>query len=1050
MRVLVDIASVAKKALLAGKDTVEGYYEIHPETGEEVLINSANYGLGNLINSLKTFLTATGASPKDMVFVFDGDGGTATRKNIYPDYKSGRKKPNGFYREYNNMMSMFNDQVLNLGAQTARFDGVEADDLIAWFCKTLKKEKLLIWSNDYDLLALVDEGHVDVYCQGSLNPKPYGDFPHGFIDVYKATVGDSSDKIPGAKGFGPKSFESVYATFGDNGLNVLRYLIQTQSLANLIEDVPKVTALQKLIDYAPDVETSLKLATFQTSSIELKRIVWGHGICHPNFKVHPALQEWAQKVVGVTTHNFQEVSENIKRLVENHTLVSLDIETSTPEESDEWLYEIKGKEGAGVDTYGSTLTGLSLTLGSNFQYTYYFSVDHSYTDNISIKDLKELIKYIDERCRFIIQNVNFELPVLHNEFGWFLRDVDDTKLMASYVDENSSSGLKFNSERWLNYKQATYEETVTSSSGRIRKMNELSLSEVLSYGSDDTICTAALYQWYRLYMCLEDVWEVYRKVEIGAAYWVAQAFLDGVKIDRVALASMIARDERDKLKYEAELHEYLTNKGWEGSVFNPATPENFSDPSWIKYAFNIVTGTELATRVRKFNRLIEEVDSQGAPELASLLSDGNLNNLNFYVKSKFSGRPIFNVGSPKQMQQLMYETMGLEIRIRNKPTDNMKAKSLEGTPQTDDVAINSALHYDVPDPNDPRHKVLKALLKIKTYNTREGLYYKTYPKLPHWKDDKIRSSLNQCSTVTRRYSSSQPNLQQLAKGAGDFRNIFIPHHKKAMIVSLDFSAQELRIIADYSKDKNMLDCYMGENRKDLHSLTAAGIAQMSYEEFKTILDDESHPKHKWAKDLRKLAKTVNFGSEYGAMAPKMAQTLMVTEEQAQQYLDAKFEAFKDSESWKKDVIKEAKLLGYSTTKLGARRHLPDLLSQNSWKAAKAERQAVNFKVQGSGAEMTKLAMGRIWNSGLRNRYDIRFFAPIHDEMVFSIALDDMPQAITDIHKLMTANYADMVVPIESSVSFGWNFGEQHEMGDVEITPEEVSRQLHLFMNKETA
>ena len=83
---------------------------------------------------------------------------------------------------------------------------------------------------------------------------------------------------------------------------------------------------------------------------------------------------------------------------------------------------------------------------------------------------------------------------------------------------------------------------------------------------------------------------------------------------------------------------------------------------------------------------------------------------------------------------------------------------------------------------------------------------------------------------------------------------------------------------------------------------------------------------------------------------------------------------------------EARKLGYSTTKLGARRHLPDLNSSNKWEAAKAERQAVNFKIQGSGAEMTKLAMGRIWEANIRNQYDVRFFAPIHDEMVFSISL----------------------------------------------------------------
>ena len=286
----------------------------------------------------------------------------------------------------------------------------------------------------------------------------------------------------------------------------------------------------------------------------------------------------------------------------------------------------------------------------------------------------------------------------------------------------------------------------------------------------------------------------------------------------------------------------------------------------------------------------------------------------------------------------------------------------------------------------------------------------------------------------------------MSKGAGDFRTIFVPHKKNAMIVSLDFSAQELRIIADYSQDPNMLSCYIGEHRKDMHSLTAAGIAKMDYETFKSIIDDESHAQHKWAKDIRKLAKTVNFGSEYGAQAPKMAQTLMVTEEEAQRYLDAKSQAFSRSEKWKEEVIAEAHRLGYSTTMLGVRRHLPNLNSSNKWDVTKAERQAVNFKVQGSGAEMTKLAMARMWQAGIRQKYDLKFLAPIHDEVVFSISLEDMPQAICEIHQAMTAPYANMSVPIESSISFGWNFNDQHEVGDIaQPTPELIQQYIQKYM-----
>ena len=172
------------------------------------------------------------------------------------------------------------------------------------------------------------------------------------------------------------------------------------------------------------------------------------------------------------------------------------------------------------------------------------------------------------------------------------------------------------------------------------------------------------------------------------------------------------------------------------------------------------------------------------------------------------------------------------------------------------------------------------------------------------------------------------------------------------------------------------------------------------------------------------------------------------------YLEAKNTAFARAEEWKVEVIAEARNQGYVTTKLGARRHLQAAFDKGGYEASKAERQAVNFKIQGSSAEMTKLAMGRIWAAKLKERYDLVFYAPIHDEVVFSINMDDMPEAIPEIHALMTAQYADMWIPVESSVSFGFNFGEQHEMSeqseicDCSITPENIRKVVqHLVSEK---
>lgn len=1036
MFVLVDVSAILKKALFAGKDTEFGYEEhIINDAGEEKVnwVNTAQYGFDNATNMVKTFFKEYHLNPKDAILVLEGVNGTKFRRAFYPDYKQGRPKSQAILNEYNKLESMFIEAMLNLGSQVASHEGVEADDLIAWFAETIKEDQLLVWSVDGDLAILSKHPNVSTYINNNFNTNPFGDFPVQFIDVYKATVGDSSDKIKGASGFGPKAFESVYATFGDNGLAVLRKLIEARSLVKMQEDVDKCPSLQKLIDNAQSVELSFKCAKLHTELIQQESIQWQHGLNKVGGNHHPHLSDFAQKVTGVTRDNFDSVFSQIKQLAKENNLVYLDIETSTPEESDDWLEVINGtkrdkSKGQKVDVFGSELVSVQLTLGGNYQHTFDFSINHADTNNIPAEMVEQVLLYLNPTHRFVIQNVNFELPVLKNTYGWFLRDIDDTKLMASYVDENSALGLKENSKRWLGYDQQTYAETVADAEGSKRKMDQLTLKEALNYGADDTICTAALYQWYRLHMCIENVWKIYREVEIDAAFWTAQAFLDGLNINLATLAELSKRDASELETQQNIIYEYLAKLGWEGSVFTPLTYDTYKEPDSIKYAYQIVTGEPLKTRKRKFEAILEEILELGESDLHDLLVAGDIELLNSYLKSKFSGKPTFNFNSPKQLSKLLYEVLNLPVRIRNKQTDAQKAKGEGPTPKTDTDAIELAILYDAPNGSQER-RILETLLEVKTLQTRFNLFYKTYPALPHWKDGKIHASLNQCGTNTRRFSSSNPNLQQFPKGKGDFRKVIVPHNSQSMIVSLDFSAQELRIIADLSQDNNMLSCYVGDALRDMHSITGAKISNMDYDEFKAIQTNEDHPMHKAISNQRKLAKTVNFGTQYGVEAPKLAITLRCSEEEAQNYIDAKEAAFPEVEAWKTQVIQDSKRSGYSQTMLGARRHLVNINSSNRFEASKDERRSVNFKIQGSGAEMTKLAMGRMYRSNMRNKYDMRFLAVIHDEALLSINVNDMVEVIPEVYAAMTAPYANMQVPIQSSVSIGWTFGDQHELGD---------------------
>ena len=719
--------------------------------------------------------------------------------------------------------------------------------------------------------------------------------------------------------------------------------------------------------------------------------------------------------------------------------------------------------------------------------------------------------------KIVIQNTSFELSVLHeaqDEDGRYWRDhwaiygeqgfmpnVLDTMLEGSYVDENIRLGLKFRSQHHLGYTQASFDDTVQKSGpaasllagGRVikswdedgvlfekrqYKMKDLTAPEAFAYGADDTICTAALHNFYKLVMQLEHTWQVYLDVEIDAAYLHAKSFVDGITFSLSKMKELEAIDKTTSDTAWQVVRNYLMAHGWEGTV--PPIYTAAITAKEIKQAYAIVMGLDaadeeadeeevdedastyhvdapkvekvdafLSTRVRTPAKLLALLKAEGHDTFAAMLEGclaGQAEEFTTYVCRHFTGEPKFKM-SNKSMCKLLYVVMELPIKVRNKPTAAMKLKGIkEGNPKGDALAIEYALLAGSPE----QVETLRALKLVSMVRTRMGLYYSKYPYLIHWKDGKIHSSHNQCATNTRRASSSGPNMQQLPKHAkiegepSRFREVIVPHKPDAVIVSLDFDSQELRVIADYSKDKNMVACFVGDNKKGMHSLTGVNIAieegfkDWTYEKFEEYRNDESSEFNKKAKAYRVLGKKVNFTTEYLAAAPKLAMTLLVDEAKAQKYIDAREAAFPEAKAWKDSVILEAKQTGFVLSKCGARRHLADLLnSDDRFTASKAERQSVNFKIQSSSAEMTKLAEGRVWRSGVLSKFDCSYIGPVHDEMVWSVAKKDLPDFLKIGNACMVEKYADMEIPILTGLSFGPSFGKQFEIG-TEPTDEAVA------------
>lgn len=268
-RLLVDASSVIWRCLLVGRDEETGRVVQHE--GKDVYTNGWEYGLENCINSLTMVLNTLGMHPNQVVFVIEGVNSKSRRVALHKDYKAGRgSRPPEAYEAFNAVKEILPKTFADLGSQSVVNDACEADDTIAYLCHALKGEKVVM-TEDGDLAVLINDD-VSLWRQGALLTEcPYGPFPPRFTTVWKATVGDKSDSIPGAKGFGKGAFLDMLVNFGDAGLAALEGLILRRELYKLEEDVAEFKPFRKIIDNAEMVYTSYDVARMYPSWVNTEQ-----------------------------------------------------------------------------------------------------------------------------------------------------------------------------------------------------------------------------------------------------------------------------------------------------------------------------------------------------------------------------------------------------------------------------------------------------------------------------------------------------------------------------------------------------------------------------------------------------------------------------------------------------------------------------------------------------------------------------------------------------------------------------------------------------------
>ena len=396
-----------------------------------------------------------------------------------------------------------------------------------------------------------------------------------------------------------------------------------------------------------------------------------------------------------------------------------------------------------------------------------------------------------------------------------------------------------------------------------------------------------------------------------------------------------------------------------------------------------------------------------------------------------------NFGSPNQITELLYLKLGLPVRKRGKvQPGSFRAKHrLEGSPSTDEKAIKLAIADDT-EPGDWKRDVLENLLKAKAAITRDSYYYTPYPIWVHPKDGRIHGGLKFPSTHTRRPTASQPNfLQVTKKDGGKVRNCFLPAAKDHCIIAIDFSQQELRILANESRDPFLVDAYL--KGLDVHAITASMICydylrinkpqvlqklglnpgMVIYDTFMSFLKSDDEEISAPFKMSRTIAKTINFLIIYGGGASGLAMQLSIKTDAAKVYMQTVLNNLAGFRRWSEEVLEFGRTYGFVKMAYGSRYHVGSkLVAKDDGYRARAERQTINAIIQGGAAEILAVVMGEVHKQGILRDTGAKSIIPIYDEIKVSCPASSAFEYITRMQDAMNILPPGGVVPMVAEVS----------------------------------
>ncbi len=355
----------------------------------------------------------------------------------------------------------------------------------------------------------------------------------------------------------------------------------------------------------------------------------------------------------------------------------------------------------------------------------------------------------------------------------------------------------------------------------------------------------------------------------------------------------------------------------------------------------------------------------------------------------------FNIASPKQVGEVLFEKLKLSAKAKKTGKSGQYATD-------EDTLLELA----------KEHEVVRTILEFRGMAKLQSTYVDALPRMINPKTGRVHSSFNQALAATGRLSSNNPNLQNIPIRTEEGRRVrkaFVPRSEDYILLSADYSQIELRLIAEIADETAMLDAF--QQNLDIHLATAAKV-------YNTPLAEVTS-------DQRRNAKTVNFSIIYGAGSLNLAQQLNIPRTEAKQLIDQYFDTYKGLKRYMETVVEDARKNGYVTTIMGRRRILRDIDSRNSLARSNSERVAINTPIQGSAADLIKVAMINIHKTLKEKGLKTKMILQVHDELVFDVYKPELEIVKPIIADCMKNAMPNLKVPIEVGMGVGEDWLEAH-------------------------